>query len=530
MFSPFFVLAAVSPGRQRVLRYLTAAHLVLLAAAYRAAQVGGPDGAPLVGLLLLTAGIIEGALLVGWRLSQLPKSRALEFVLVSSFRPWQVFVAEAAVGLARLALVTLSGLPVLLLLVCEGRLNAHDVPPLLLLPWTWGAVTGLGLTVWAYEPVLVRRWGERVLAGLVVLYLVVGVLAGEHLGDWLRLLPGGAGTLAVRALRAVHIYNPFAVLDAALRRPLGDGWGAALALAAGALAVAAGLLARAAGRLRGHFQDRHYRPVHDPAGRRGGPVGDRPLAWWAVRRVTEYSGRVNLYLAGGFGVLYALYTLAGPAWPPWLGREVFAVCERLGGIPVLAAALVVLAAVPAAFQYGLWDASAQDRCRRLELLLLTRLGARDYWAAAAAAAWRRGRGYFAVAGLLWAAAAAAGQISPAQALAALAAGVILWGLYFAVGFRAFSRGLQANGLGLLLTLGLPLLAWGLGRAGGPFLAGLVPPGSVYHAAAAVPALAWLPGPVLGAALALGTARFARRHCEAELRGWYDRHHGAKVLE
>ena len=43
-------------------------------------------------------------------------------------------------------------------------------------------------------------------------------------------------------------------------------------------------------------------------------------------------------------------------------------------------------------------------------------------------------------------------------LAALAAGVLLWCLYFALGFRAFSRGMQANGLGLVLTLVLPLVA------------------------------------------------------------------------
>ena len=78
---------------------------------------------------------------------------------------------------------------------------------------------------------------------------------------------------------------------------------------------------------------------------------------------------------------------------------------------MIATALMLLATVPAAFQYGLWDSSAQDRCRRLELLLLTRLDARDYWEAAAAAAWRRGRGYFAVAVLLWAAATAAASVT-----------------------------------------------------------------------------------------------------------------------
>ena len=162
-----------------------------------------------------------------------------------------------------------------------------------------------------------------------------------------------------------------------------------------------------------------------------------------------------------------------------------------GGPAGLACALVVLAAVPAAFQYGLWDSNAQDRCRRLELLLMTSLGARDYWEAAAAAAWRRGRGYFGVAVLLWVAAVVGGQAGLGQALAAAATGVLLWGLYFALGFRAFSRGLQANGLGMLLTLGLPLIAFGLYRCDWPGLATLFPPGSVYGVAARSPTLAAL---------------------------------------
>src|SRR5205823_1751524 len=126
---------------------------------------------------------------------------------------------------------------------------------------------------------------------------------------------------------------------------------------------------------------------------------------------------------------------------------------------------VVLAAVPAAFQYGLWDASVQDRCRRLELSLLTQLGPRDYWHAAARAAWKRGRGYFAVAVVLWAAAALAGQVPADRALAAVAAGVLLWALYFALGFRSFARGVHANGMGMLLAVGLPLAAAGLFRLG-----------------------------------------------------------------
>src|SRR5262249_8205474 len=195
-----------------------------------------------------------------------------------------------------------------------------------------------------------------------------------------------------------------------------------------------------------------------------------------------------------------------------LGRRVFRVCDDVGGLPSLAAALVVLAAVPAAFQYGLWDANAHERCRRLELLLLTRLSGRDYWGAAAAAAWKRGQGYFAVAVLLWAAACYAGQLSGGQALMAAATGVLLWALYFPLGFRAFARGFQANGSGMMLTVGLPLLAFLSYQAGWPILAALTPPGNVQAASRGMVSTAVLCGSLLAGAVALIVARQALARC------------------
>ena len=198
----------------------------------------------------------------------------------------------------------------------------------------------------------------------------------------------------------------------------------------------------------------------------------------------------------------------------------------MGGVPGLTTGLVVLAAVPAAFQYGLWDSNAHDRCRRLELLLLSGLDARDYWNAAAAAAWKRGRGYFAVALMLWTSAVFAGQISAWQAVAGAAAGVLLWGFYFTLGFRAFARGAQANGLGMLLTVGLPLAAFALYRLGWPALAALTPPGAVYGAGAAT--VGWV-GPLLAAILTLAVAQRSQARCDRDLRRWYDRSHGQKVM-
>jgi hypothetical protein len=531
MLSPFFILAAQSPSRQHAFRTLVVVHLCLLLAAAWLVAVSDPvHTAPYLGHLLLIAGIVEGAVLLGWRLTQLPRSQALEFLLVSPLRPRRVFLGEALVGLARLGLVTLAGLPILAVLTSWGCLYPEHLVLVVVMPFTWGAVTGLGLTVWAYETQGIRRWGERVMIGLVIVYLVIGLLVAEHLRDFLDWLPNEPRQWFIDGFLSFHRYNPFALMHTWLGRDPFASWewtlGVELAAAAGTVL----LLARGACRLKGHFHDRHYQPAVDRSKRKRPAVGDRPLSWWAVKRVTQYAGRINIWLAGGCGVLYALYTMAGPHWPAWLGRQVFLLFDQAGGIPVIATGLVLLAAVPAAFQYGLWDSSATDRCRRLELLLLTRLDGRDYWEAAGAAAWRRGRGYFGVAVLLWVAAVVAGQAGLGQALAAAATGVLLWGLYFALGFRAFSRGLQANGLGMLLTLGLPLIAFGLYRCDWPALAALFPPGSVYGVAARSPTLAGLPGPVLAAGLALLLGRRALAGCDRELRRWYELHHGRKGMD
>jgi hypothetical protein len=531
MLYPFFALAAQSPGRQRTFRNLVVMHILLLASASWGLLQTTFAAKPLayLGHFALIAGIVEGASLIGWRLAQLPKSQALEFLLVSPLRPRRLLFAEAMVGLGRLALVTLSGIPVLAALAAVGHLDPMDLPPLLIMPFTWGAITGLGLTVWAYEPLHVRRWGERATMLLILVYLIVGVLAGENLKNWLHLISSDVERWVVNGFEAFHRYNPFAVLLHWLENSDGYPWDAMLWLEAGAMVAASVFLLRSMGRLQGHFHDLHYQPALDVSGKKRKAVGERPLAWWAVKRVMNYSGRINLWLIGGFGILYAAFAVAGDFWPPWMGRRVFELCDQLGGLAGLATGLVVLAAVPAAFQYGLWDANAQDRCRRLELLLLTRLQARDYWDAAAAAAWRRGRGYFAVAILLWLAAAYSGRAEVTHVLAAMAVGVLLWSLYFALGFRAFSRGIQTNGLGMLLTLGLPLAAYGFYRASYGPLAALLPPGGVYGAGAGRLGWTGLIGAVLCAAATIAMAREALAHCDRDLRRWYDLNHGRKVM-
>jgi hypothetical protein len=529
MLAPFFVLAARSPTRQATLRRLVVAHLTVLAAVALTLAAQGPHASTVfLGHVLLVAGIVEGAVLVGWRLTQMPRSQALEFLLVSPVQPRRVFLGEALVGLSLLGLVQISGLPLLAVLAGSGMLDPLDLLPLVLMPFTWGAITGLGLTVWAYEPKGVRRAGEVVVMLLILVYLVVGVLAGENLRLWLNLLPLDWQSAFLHAFVALHTHNPFGTLEHWLRNDIVLGWERMLGVELAALACVGLLLWRASTRLLGHFHERHYDPVRDVSGQRRPAVGDHPLSWWAVKRVSEYSGRINLWLAGGFCGLYALYMVAGEHWPAWMGRRIFQWCDDAGGVAVLSAALVVLAAVPASFQYGLWDSSVQQRCRRLELLLLTCLGPRDYWNAACAAAWVRGRGYFAVALLLWTAAVAGGRIGLGQAVMAAAASVLLWGLYFALGFQAFGRGNQANGLGMILTVGLPLATFGLARLGWPLVGSWLPPGMVWQASRSPLPVGWLVGPVIVAAVTLIVARQSLLHCDARLRRWYDENHGSKV--
>ncbi|MBL8795491.1 MAG: hypothetical protein JNM56_16420 [Planctomycetia bacterium] len=535
MFAQNLALAMLSPTRQRAFRRAVVIHGLVLLAAVLSVVNRSPTGTVLLGQLLLVTGIVEGALLVGWRLTQIPKSQALEFLLITPQLPRGVFLSEALTGLARFALITLSGLPVLVWLILEGKLLPSDLGPLLFMPFTWGAVTALGLTTWAYEPLLIRKLGERVIFAGILVYLGLGVLAGEHLKSWLEWLPFDVGGYLMWSFRAFHELNPFGVMQGWMepdaKMPPLVAQERMLGLELAALTVVGLLLVRAASRLRGHFQDRHYRPAFDPKGGNRGSIGDQPLTWWAVRRVTEYAGQANLWLAAGFGTLYAAHTVFAASWPSWLGKIVFVIFDyAMGGIPVIATALVILAAVPAAWQYGLWDNSTQDRCRRLELLLLTELEPLDYWKAARAAAWRRGRGYFWTAVLLWLAAWWSGQATGWQAAAALLTAGLLWQLYFVLGFRGFSRGSQANGLGTLLTLGLPAATYVVYAAGWPLLGLLFPPGSVYSALKGPPGPLWALGPVWMGAASLWIGRSALQHGDAELRRWYDLNHGQHAAD
>src|SRR5262245_27067237 len=135
MLVPFYRLAMLAPNRQRSFRTAAVAHVVFCGLLVCAALRGAAP-VPVIGQMLLIAGILEGAVLVGWRLTQLPKSQALEFLLVSPVQPRRVFWAEALTGVTRLALIHLAGLPVIGVFVLFGMVTIADLPVLTLVPLT----------------------------------------------------------------------------------------------------------------------------------------------------------------------------------------------------------------------------------------------------------------------------------------------------------------------------------------------------------------------------------------------------------
>ncbi len=528
MLSAFFLSAGRSPSRQKNFRTTLTLHLCFLAALLVVlCYTPTATTMSLVAQTLLCTGITEGAILIGWRLTQIPKSQALEFLLTSPVQPGWVFLAELLVGLYQLMLVQLGGLPFLLAMLFTGQIEPDGILVLMGMTFFWGVVTGLGIIVWTYESRFVRKIGEYVAMAGILIYLVVGVLAGEHLRSWLQAFPHWLGQGIYDLVLRFYQFNPFGIIQYWFSAEFIPwlGWERLEYHLGVTFFLSILMVLRGKVRLLGHFHDRHYRPLESNRLDQSDRIGNQPLSWWAVRRVMEYSGRVNQWLAGGFCLIYATYIVAEPHWPIWMGRLVFQIVDRLGGPAMLITGLLILAAVPAAFQYGLWDANESDRCKRLELLLLSELTGQDYHAAALAAAWRRGRGYLFIAMFLWIALLLAHRIDVLQFLASLAMGAIFWGMVFTIGFRAFSTGVQANRFGSLMTLGLPLLTYAAFRMQYDFLACLLPPGAIFHALTDRPDWLWAIGPISLSLLTLFLEKKSMNSCDANLRDWYNRRHG-----
>ena len=532
-FAPFFRVAMTAPGRQIAFRRAVVMHIFAVAALVGfVIQTPTPAIISAVAQILLVLGFVEGAAMIGWRLTQMPKSQALEFLLISPIQPKRVYLAEWLVGVGRFTLVQLAGLPVVTMLIFADIVETPDLLVLALMPFIWGVVAGLGLTAWVYEPVGVRRIGEMLGLLGVLFYLVIGVVAGENLRLWLNRMPESLGRFLFDSVMFLHTMNPFGIVRYwfASDRANSLAWQRFTNLHLFAAALGTLFLWRGASRLRGHFHDRHYKPLDSSRATQLERIGDKPLSWWAIRRVMEYSGRVNLWLAGGFSLVYAAFLMAGDDWPAWMGKLVFFMFETWGGAPMVATALVVLAAVPAAYQFGLWDASPQDRCQRLELLLLTDLSSWDYCHASLSASWKRGRGYLVGAAFLWVALAVSGRIAWYDAIAATLGAFAIWAFSFAVGFRGFSTGNQTNGIASVLTMGMPLALYGLYRYGGEWAATWVPTATTFLPLKTGISIAWLSGFLVTSLAAYCILRKGLRNCDNNLRSWYNANQGTKAAE
>ena len=136
----------------------------------------------------------------------------------------------------------------------------------------------------------------------------------------------------LRGFAGLHTHNPFGALRFWLENDIPVAWPRALGLEAFALAGVGLLLSARLGPFAGALPRAPLRAGRDVSRERRPAVGDRPLSWWAVKRVTEYSGRINLWLAGGFCLLYAVYIVAADHWPAWMGRHIFLMCDQAGGV------------------------------------------------------------------------------------------------------------------------------------------------------------------------------------------------------
>ena len=443
MFRSLLAWHIVNTWRGATLRAMAVAMVVVLATAIVFVADSTPrERVNFVAWTQLLSAIVLGAFLTGWRLSQWPKSRAAEFQMVTPARDIELIGGELVAGIFRTSIVVLSGAPLIALLWGLKWITAIDALALVVVPWIAGCLSGALLAVVAYEPQWVRKWLERAVLGVILVYLVALGLLGSYvlprlLAWWSQLSGLPADALAGMGATMRYV-NPFRFLGA-----VGDADPASMAwrlLAVTAcLALAVTLCAwRLAVRLRPHYDEENY-ALRRRRRRRDGAVGNAPLSWWTRRRVSQFKGRINLYLLWFTVGLYAAWMHYEASWPPWLAVAQLMMIERLGGATLLLLASLQLAVVPIAFLSGLWDSTPAQRVRRLELLLVSPLAARDFLRASVVAAWTRSRGYVLAAMIMLAALRSTGQVNAAGGLliATLAGSYLL--LAFAAAFRDFAQ-------------------------------------------------------------------------------------------
>ncbi|HEY1067213.1 MAG TPA: hypothetical protein VGE52_13925 [Pirellulales bacterium] len=490
-----------------------------------------------VSWLQFILGALIGGALTGWRVTQFPKTRAAEFHLVMPVSDWVLVGSELLGGMLRSAFIVGAWSPLVLGMWGAGWIGPAQVVGLIAVPILFGWMVGIGLANIAFTSQRVRRILEWVTLLFLFVYLIFLGLLAEWTIPRLLAFQHELAMLELDTIWLEQLVNPIRLIGT-LYRDSEDLWARVLGVSVFLLSLCALGAARLVWRLRGHYLEENYGSHYDKK-EFNKPIADEPLAWWTVRRVSRFKGRVNIYLGWGTVLLYSGWLLLGNAWPDWLGGNFLRVMRVFGGQAIIGAFAVQFGLVATAFLYGLWDSSARQRVGRLEVLLITPLSARDYAVAGAAAAWTRGRQYFYMALVVWCAAAAAGRISWGAVALAIFCTAAYALLFFAIAFRNFARVKTERAAGF----------WGLGLSVGLFFASFViffrwpvvgamlPLGSLYTLTSPITrAQVWtdLPWPALWsliglvhAAYAIGGVvllRDAMKTFDRDLRDWFSYHH------
>ena len=181
--------------------------LGLLAAVWAVVQPQNPSQTlTLLAYFQLIWAFMVGGSLTGWRVTQFPKTRASEFYLMTPVSDWEIVGGEVLSGMLRSAFVIGSTTPVVAILWGLGWLELPQAITITVLPVAVGWATGLTVAVVAYQPVWLRRLGEKLFIVGLIFYLtffgVLGMYTIPLLNSWWTNFSG------YDLLSTVHMLSP----------------------------------------------------------------------------------------------------------------------------------------------------------------------------------------------------------------------------------------------------------------------------------------------------------------------------------
>lgn len=453
--------------------------------------------------LFLTSVVVGGGL-TGWRVTQFTKTRAAEFYLVAPLSDWTLILGEVLGGALQTLMVLVATLPIVAAMYGAGWVDPAQAFGLITIPIAFGWLVGIALATVAYSPVWLRKLGEHIAMVFLLAYFILFGLVGHYFVPWfvgwLSQMTQTPLTVLTQFDQSLRYVNPFRLVGA-IGRESGEAFFLQVLTVFGVLLgfslLGVWYLVR---RLRKHYLEENYSNQNREQ-KSSRPIRENPLAWWTHRRVSQFRGQINIYLGWGCVLLYSLWVAISVSQGAVVQWMIMAVFYFFGGSAMIGAFGLQFGLVSTAFLNGLWDSNTQQRVSRLELLLVSPLTAREFLGGSIAAAWTRGKHYFAMAVVAWGVPAALTVIVPlfrpvsrSKALATLAP-TSIWAFLFAmfvaavyvffvfsIAFRNFARlkgDNQVARLGLLLSLGIPLLTSALFFLNLGWLGALVPLGAVF---------------------------------------------------